>query len=245
MHCQVSGWNTGRIMTAWTKIDIINKIEADMDLQEETIITAAEMGAYLNDAIADCESVIHTVDEDYFLTRASLALVQNQSLYSLPGGIYASKIRGIMYRNGPLSFEIKQIRKFHEFARASDIDYTPSSDPIYKYILINTSNVSGVQIELHPPAQETSASNVTVWFLREASRLSVDTDVLDIPEGINYIFAHMKRSCMAKETLGVAPPDAVAAVEKQESLLINALQNRVPDQDNTIQLDLSHYAEHT
>lgn len=232
-------------MTTWTKLAIIDKVEADLDLQEESIITASEMATYLNDAIADCEAVIQTVDEDYFLTKASLALVQDTASYSLPTDIFASKIRGIMYRNGPRAFEIKQIRKFKQFAEASDIDYSPTSDPEYKYLLVNTSNVTGVKIELHPPAQETSASNVTIWYLREASRLSLDADVLDVPEGINYIFAHMKKSCMAKENIGVAPPSAIADLERQEELLINALQNRIPDEDNTIQLDLSHYSEHT
>lgn len=232
-------------MTTWTKAAIIAKVESDLDLQEEAIITATEISGYLNDAIRSCQAFLEKLDEDYFLTHSPLALVQNQSLYSLPAGIYASKIRGIMYRNGPLAFEIRRIRKFHEFARASDIDYIPVADPTYKYILVNNSNTAGVQLELHPPAQETSASNVTVWFLREASALTLDTDICDIPEGINYIFAHMKKSCMAKESLGVPPPDAVSALQMEESLLTDALQNRTPDQDNTIQLDLSHYAEHT
>lgn len=232
-------------MTAWTQAAIIAKVESDLDLQEETHITASEMAGYLNEAIGDFQALAETLDEDYFLTKVSLPLVQGQAVYAVPANIYASKIRGIIYRNGPLSFEIRRIRRFHEFAKISDIDYIPVSNPTYRYELINTSNVSGVQIELHPPAQETSASNVTVWFRREATTLVNPTDVCDVPEGINYIFAHMKKSCMAKENLGTPPPEAVQALEKQEVLVTNALQNRVPDDDNEIQLDLSHYTEHT
>jgi hypothetical protein len=232
-------------MTTWTRAAIIAKVELDLDLQEEAIVTASEMGGYLNDAIVDFQALAETLDEDYFLTKTTLALVQGQSLITLPANCYASKIRGIEYRNGPLAFEIKRLRKFHEFARASDIDYIPAASPIYKYILLNNSNTAGVQIELHPPAQETSASNVTLWYLREATQLVNPTDVCDVPEGINYIFAHMKKSCLAKENLGTAPPDAIAALEKQEQLVTNALQNRVPDDDNEIQLDMSHYQDHT
>lgn len=232
-------------MTTWTKLAIISKVESDLDLQEETIITDSEMSGYLNEAISDCEALIHTIYEDYFLTKVSLPLVLGQSLYTIPANIYASKIRGIVYRNGPISFKIKRIHPMDEFEEVSDLDYLPDSNPEYKYLLVNNTNTDGVQIELHPPSQETSLTNVTVWYLREATQLSADADVCDIPEFINYIFAHMKKSCMAKETLGVAPPEAVAALEKQEQKLINTLTNRTPDNDNEIPADLSHYEEHT
>lgn len=231
-------------MRIWTKAEIINKVEADLDLQEEALITAGEMTGYLEEAVEDCEALIHTIDEDYFLARATLALTAGVSVYTLPSNIYASKIRTIMYLNGPLRYSIDRIRSYMEFQTVAEIDLYPSSNPNYRYLLVNQDGPTGVQIELHPVSQETSASNVTIWYLREANRMQLDTDVCDIPEFINYLIAHIKRSCLAKEQLGVAPPEATAMVEKQEKKLLDTLTNRVPDNDDTVQMDMSHYWEH-
>lgn len=232
-------------MASLTKKQIIDKVELDLDLQEETSITPAEMTGYLHDAIGDCEAIIQNIDEDYFLRSRPLTIVQNVRRVALPTDIYANKIRGVIYNDGTKRYPIKRIRTYLEFERLTELDINPSSvDDLY-YVLVNDDAVTDTQIEFHPPPALSSSSLVTLWYLRDAARPTSDTDLCDIPEFINYIYAHMKRSCMAKESLGLAPPEAHAAVQKQETRMKATLTNRVPDNDNEIQLDLSHYWEHS
>lgn len=230
---------------AWTKKQIIDKVSADLDLQEESLITASEFQGYLHEAIGDCEAIIHNIDEDYFLRSAPVALQQGVSRATLPVGIYASKIRGMIYRDGTLRYPIRRIRTYQEFETLTELDINPTATEDLSYILVNDDATTGVEIEFHPSPAVTAASFVTLWYLREANRPVLDSDVCDIPEFINYIFAHMKRSCMAKEGLGVAPPEAHAMVQTQEDRMKSTLKNRVPDNDTEIQLDLSHYWEHS
>jgi hypothetical protein len=230
---------------AWTKKKIIDKVLLDLDLQEETGITPSEMEGYLHEAIGDCEAIIHNIDEDYFVRSRALPIVAGVRRVSLPADIYASKIRGMIYNDGSKRYAIKRIRPYQEFETLTELDINPSSEDELRYLLVNDDAATDVQIEFHPAPAITSSTVVTLWYLRDASRPTADGDLCDIPEFINYIFAHMKRSCMAKEGLGVAPPEAHAAVSKQESRMTATLENRTPDNDSELQLDLGHYMEHS
>ena len=53
------------------------------------------------------------------------------------------------------------------------------------------------QIEIIPKAYE--AGSMEIWYLRNANRLVLDTDVCDIPEFINFIFAHVRMKAYGKE----------------------------------------------
>lgn len=232
-------------MASFTKKQIIDKVEADLDLQEEEIITASEMQGYLHDAIGDCEAIIHAIDEDYFLRSRPLVVTSGVRRVALPSDIYASKIRGMIYNDGSKRYGIHRIRAYNEFETLTELDVNTTSEDELHYILVNDDATTDVQIEFHPPPTFTSSTIVTLWYLRDANRPVSDADLCDIPEFVNYIYAHMKRACLAKMNMGVAPPDAHAAVQKQESRILGTLKNRVPDNDSEIQLDMSSYWEHT
>lgn len=225
-----------------TYLEARTKVEQDLDLEEENFIQDTEMLGYFNEAIRECEAEILTIYEDYFLTRANLALVNGTSLYSLPTGIYASKIRGIIYNNQTIIYEIKRIRTAKRFLERSLIIYQDPTDE-YRYILLNSSVTAGVQIELSPPSKETSASNVIVWFIRKVVEVALDSDVIDIPEFINFIYAFVKAKCKQKENAGTMPPDAAAEVEQQRQMMVSTLSYRVPDDDTEITKDVSFYQE--
>jgi hypothetical protein len=230
---------------SWTKLQIINKIEADLDLQEETFITPAEMTLSLEQAIDDCEAVVHTMNKDYFLTKSTLNLVNGTSDYDLPANIYATKIRGIIYRNGTRVYPIRRLKSFEKFLQIAELAVGSTAITEYQYLLINDSNTAGFKIQLHPTSQETVSGAVTIWYLRNASRLVNDSDVCDIPEFINYIFAHVKKSCLAKENGGEAPPGAVADLDRQEKLMVETLKEMAPDGDDLIEKDLTFYEDHS
>jgi len=219
------------------------KIEQDLDLEEELFIPQNEILGYINEAIDEAEANIHTLYEDYFLTSANLALVTGTSDYALPTNIYANKLRGIQYANGSTIFKIRQLRDNERFESAALINLSQATD-FYRYMLINDSAAGGIILRLFPSSRETSATNVTIWYLRNANALSAETDKCDIPEFINFIYQYVKVRCYEKEghpNLGVA----LTRLDQQKQLMVETLTSMVPDGDNTIEQDLTYYQEHS
>lgn len=58
----------------FTVSQMIEKIQDEMDLQEETFISETEYISYINEAIDDVESEIMTLYEGYFNTNTTLDL---------------------------------------------------------------------------------------------------------------------------------------------------------------------------
>ncbi len=221
-------------MSALTRAEIVAKIEADLDLEEETFITTNELYNYINEAIRDCEAEIHTLYEDYFLVSAPISLVTGTSEYSLPADIYANKIRGLVFDNGSDKYLMTRIKKFE------DIPFVQSNDP-YQFLITN-SGTSGIKLKLFPNSRDTSASFLTVWYLREAKKLAADGDICDIPEFINYILSHIKVSCLKKEGHPLLPIE-VANLDKLRQNMVETLSSMVVDGDTKIPLDTSFYED--
>ncbi len=219
-------------MTLWTWSQIKTKIQNDLDLTDQIMITEEELLAYVNQAIDECEQMILGIYEDYLLQSTALALVTGTSEYALPTNIYAHKIRKIFYDDGNTRYEIKRIRNLVDIPEVDDNDD-------YRYIV--TMNSSGAfRVKLYPESRETSASNVTVWHIGNARTLADDADEMNLPEAAHYVIARAKLECARKE----GHPIAVALAEevaKQQQLLVDSLSAMVPDEDNKIMLDTSFY----
>jgi hypothetical protein len=228
-------------MTYQTWAQIEAKVRRDLGMTDEILIDSTEMMGYANDAIDECEALIHTKNEDYFLTYASIALVSGTSEYALPTDIYAQKIREIIYQNGSEIYEITRIRGEKRFLRAQDIATNGTSED-YQYLLVNVSASAGVKLKIYPTSRETSSTNVTMWYLRNATRMTLSSSICDIPEFIPYITQSMKVKAYEKE--GNPKYDrAVMTLDKMREVMETALSERVVDDDNTIPLDLSAYDE--
>lgn len=218
-----------------------SKVELDLDLQEELFITSAQVNDFLNEGIKDVEAEVHTLYEDYFLTSSTLSLVSGTSVYSLPTDIYANKIRRVIYSLGSYQYEIPHLKDRDGFIEGVILNQYPTSY-YYKYRLTNPSASGGIKLVLYPAAQETS-TNVTIWYIREANALSIDTDKCDIPEFSNYIVQFAKCRCYEKEP---GHPNYAAALGERErlrQLMLSTLQSMIPDGDNCIEMDVSHYED--
>lgn len=222
-----------------TYASVRDKVERELDLQEETFILPEELMGYCNDAIDEAEAEIHKLNEEYFLNDAPLALVQGEDEYDLPADIYADKIRGIIYSSGDLQYEIKRVKTSKKFRIIADIQQYGASN-YYGYFLKNPPG--GVKLVLLPASRETSSLVATIWYIRNAARVTVETDEIDIPEFVNFIYAYMKWMCYFKEG-HPNTPDALAALEKQRALMTQTLTDAVPDDDNAIEMDMSSYQD--
>ena len=225
----------------WTLAQLITKIEQDLDLEGEVFIQPEELIGYINAGIDEAEAEVHTLYEDYFLSRQPLTLVNGTSEYDMPTNIYADKVRNIIYNNGSRAYEITRIREWKKFIEYSlDLVGGPTDSVEYRYFLIN--ETPGEPKILFTPEVGENGTTVVVWFLRQANRLEIETDKMDIPEAANFVMQHAKVSCYEKE----GHPNLAKAMndlEKERALLQGTLATRVPDNNNELEMDLSFYQE--
>lgn len=227
-------------MRRWTLLEIKNKIKRDLDLEDEDFIQDEEMIEYINEGIDMCEAQIHNICEDYFLTEAAFPIVTGTQLYDLPTDIYGMKVRGLIYNNGTTIFPVKRVRELNKFIKAAVQNQFPAALD-YSYMLVNSSGADP-QIKLIPAAQETS-SNMTIWYLRNATELAVDADECDIPEFVYYVIQYAKVRCYEKEVGHPNSESAKAELARLEKLMLDTLSEMVPDGDNEVEKDLSIYEE--
>jgi len=95
-------------------------------------------------------------------------------------------------------------------------------------------------ITLYPPSRETS-SEVTVFYIREAGSIVDDTNTIDIPIAEGFIKQYIKDKMLVKEIGPAAIPWPSPALMEERRLLIEALNNMIPDDNNELDMDLSFY----
>lgn len=224
----------------WTYAQIKTKVTQDLAIEDEDFIQSGEFLGYVNEGIREAEAEIHSLYEDYFLTKATLTLVQGQEEYAFPSNVYANKIRRIMYRNGSDVYTLERLRDWKKFENYT-IELINQTSTRYEYLLLN-STAGAPTIVLSPPSK-LDGPYVTIWYLREANRLAVDTDICDIPEFVNFVMQYVKVRCYEKEVGHPNLPKAMQDLEQQREQMCGTLAQMVPDADNKIEGDYSTYEE--
>lgn len=223
----------------WTFDDLNTKVRRDLDLTEETFVTPEEMLGYVNEAIDRAEQEVHTLYEDYFLAKSSLSLLSGQEEYALPDGIYAHKIRRVIYSNGYKVYKVTRLGDWRKFETHA-IDRASSKANILSYFMLN--QTPGEPRILFTPVPQETGANVTIWYIRQANRMVTGTDILDIPEANNYILQYVKVRCLEKEHNPMSQK-AVVDLETERLQLVSTLAAMVPDAENEIEADFSSYEE--
>lgn len=223
-----------------TYLEIKSKVERDLDLGSAAdLISPEEMLGYYNEAVDDCESIIHTLYEDYFLTSSPFPFVAGQSEYSLPSDIYATKIRALIFDDGVNVYSIPRIKDRRKFEEAA-IARSYTSNHVYQYLLKNPSS-SGIKLTLFPAAKATTSAPV-IWYIRNATRATQDSDLCDIPEFSSYVIQFMKVRVMEKDN----HPNLQLAIQQSQYLrsqMEATLRDMVPDGDTQLEADMTSYLE--
>ena len=215
--------------------DLIERVQDELDLQDEDFIDQDEIIGYIKNGVNQAKKIISDLYEDYFLAKPfTITLVSGTDEYSLPSNIYAQKIRKVLYNDGSEKKIIRRIK------RLEDTMLLESSDN-YAY-LITYDEAACLKITFYPSVV-TNGAFVKVWYLRNAKTLSALTDVLDVPEAEDYIVQFAKDKCKNKEAMTPDAPKSAALME-EEKLLVEGLSTRQPDDDNEIDPDLSYQWEH-
>jgi hypothetical protein len=225
------------VFPTWAEIK--TKVQQDLDIEDEVFVTDAELMSYCNEAIDEAEAEIHSLYEDYFLNKATVTLVQGTSDYALPSDIYAHKIRRLIYQNGATIYTVDRMKDWKKFEEKAVTDYYPGT-AYYSYLIINAA-AGTPKISLVPTAQE-SGAYLTLWYIRNATRMTADASICDIPEFINFIYQYIKVRVYEKE-MNPNAQGAIAILQQQRELMQSTLGTMVPDADNTIEMDISSYLE--
>lgn len=232
---------------------IFEEIQTAGDIEAEELVSEAETVLFINEAIDLIEAEIHklNVEDDYFLVSTPVSLVAGTSEYALPSDIYASKIRGIVYKDGNnRTYQVKRLRGRNVFERAINSNINVSNTEWYSYLLMNNVSATGDgrKMKFYPTPYETG-SLLTMWYVRNAASCPGDqatrtTNVCDIPEFYSIIVAYAKMKIFQKE---LNPQADIATTEFQMKLqsMKETLASMVEDTDNLVDMDFSFYGEHT
>jgi hypothetical protein len=140
----------------WTLTELLDKIKDDLDLQEEVFVDDAELTAHINEAIDRAEQEVHALYEDYFLTDTAIHLVAGVEKYDLPDGIYAHKIRRLIFEKGSQIYRVRRMGDWKKFERKA-IENVNNTSTLYEWFLVND-NVATPQVHIIPPSIDTSYS---------------------------------------------------------------------------------------
>jgi hypothetical protein len=219
-------------MEYWTFAEIKEKIENDLDLQEEPdILSDGELMGYTNDAIDVCEQQFIKLS-DYFLAKSTISLTAGTSDYDLPADIYATKIRMIMKGD---EYEVKLVRDLKKVPFIAANDGTD-----YSYIIINNAGAAP-KIRILPTPSTTET--LDIYYTRNANRIEEESDEIDIPEAMGYIITYIKMRIHEKEKQFSLVQKYEMELAKQEQLLLDALAERVDDEHTGIEPDISIYGD--
>ena len=226
-----------------------------MDLTNETFTGSDEMVGIANRAIDKAEAHVHKLgmQAEYFLNSAALSLVSGTKAYSFPADIYGQMIREIVYRNGAELYPVVEIPKNlkNKFSYIENRDNNDTNAD-YKFWIKHADATTGYQIVLSPAARTTSSTIMTVYYIRNATRIPLVTGgslsasraiKMDIPEARNFLLADMKCQIAAKE---VGHPLMAAYDmdrERELELMINTMSEQTATNQTEIEPDTRHYME--
>jgi hypothetical protein len=227
-----------------TKLQVVTKIERDLDLEEEEFIQDSEMTEYINDAITIIEAHLNTLGlrDQYFLTRTTLNLVSGTADYALPTNLYEGKIKEVVYSSGATIYKVTPMTRS---SSAEEIEHLNrySTTEYYKYRIRNDSSAA-VYFQLIPASRETASNVIIIEYFRDLARVSADADLVEVPEiALQYLYQFIRVKVYEKEGSALLP-NAKEDLNKIEALMISTLEGQLADDSNNfLELDKSIYGE--
>lgn len=223
-------------MKLYTFDEINDRLRKETNTEQENELTEYLMMEIVNDAIDDAEAIIQDLHMDYFKTRANIAVTEGDTSLTVPTDIYGMRFKGIWFDDGTKAYKLTRITD--ELIP----DVVASDD--YRYYLTNDLG-TGWKIHIYPDIRETSSTNFSMVYIRNAKRITETSDVIDIGECINYIKSHCRLSILRFFPNPVLMSYETNNFAKQESRLVSVMQTLAEDgEDTEMMMDASLYLEH-
>lgn len=211
-------------------------IEGDPDYDETELVNMA------NRAINRVESRILQLQQDYFLDKTTIPVVNGTLEYNLPDDIYAYKIRRVFWEEAGFS-----TRRLYRATNIDDMEDRQNFgyyayDKKLRYMILNDA-INGPKITL---SYSNADATLIVYYTRNAARFT-DTDgdaqVCDIPEFADAVIAYMGYLVEMKDkspTVGAKKQDYIDIITE----LTSSLGQAVNDEDMMIEPDTEIYDDH-
>lgn len=223
--------------------DIRDQVIDDLDLQEEDFVTETDLNRFINEAIEEAESEIHTIYEDYFLSETdAIAITSGQEYVDYPSDVFANKIRKIVFAENlsesAETFEVKRIKNLAK-AKLDEIVDQSQSYPVLHWTPINKAGI-GRKIRIFPKSSR--SGYLYIFYIRNAAKLVNDTDVCDIDEFERFIVQYVKTRVYLKDGDPRAS-DSLALEERFRKNMVESLTDAVPDENNELEQDTEFYED--
>lgn len=225
-----------------TLLDMRQQVINDLDLDEETFITTADLNLWINKGIRKAEQQIHTLYEDYFLNETTVSINKGDYLIDYPSDIYANKIRQIIYTDNTLGSNTSHVvKRVKSLIDGTDMDLyvSDSALPTLKWSPVNDAT-EGRKIRLFPFTGR--SGQLKIWYIRNARQLVNDTDVCDIDEFEDFVVQHCKTMAYSKDG-DPRVEESVVMEEQMKEDMMKTLSDMVPDNDNELDKDFSLYED--
>ena len=227
-----------------TKLQVVTKINKDMDLEGEEFIQADEMTEYVNDGITVVEAHMNTLGlrDRYYYKVATISLIQGTADYAVPSDLYEHKIREVVYANGPTIYRVKPMDKDSSEEEIKRLNLYQTTD-YYNYRVRSDSSTSTV-FQIIPVARETLADGITIGYFRDIARVSADADPVEIPDiALLWLYQYVKTKVYEKESHANYNASTMELM-KLEELMLSTLQGQLADsKSQVIEMDKSIYQE--
>lgn len=217
-----------------------SNVRRDASMNDEGFISDALLNSFINKGIQEAERIIHNLYEDYFLDHAALTESGSTGKFGMPSDIYANKIRMVYYKGSDnYKYPIHRVRDIKYTLHESD----NSLEWYQRKYLVTNNSTNGTLIELHPQHTTDLPSGFYIWYIRSAKQLTSDSDACDIPEFESYIEIYARVKCLEK--IGIDPTIQLAMkeLESEKVLMEKSLTEKIPDNDDMIESDLSYYED--
>lgn len=223
--------------------DLRTQVKTELDLEAEEFIQPTELTEYFNSAIRIVEAEISKLGlrDKYLESEAFIDIVANQADYDLPANIIDTRIRKLVYRDGPTIFTLKPLKGERGYEAEDVWNQYPATESshymIYKVGLI-------FKLRLVPKPNRSITQGIRIIYFKDLNRYDDDATECDVPDiCYEYILSYVRMRCYMKEghaNLG-GENDMLTQLLQ---LMRETLHNQVADPDmDLIDQDLTHYEE--
>jgi hypothetical protein len=162
--------------------EIITRVQRSFGDEIQAQITTADVIRWINDAMREIAN-----NNNLLQVKATSPTTVNVSAYSLPTGI--ARLHSVRFRG----FVLESISLEQADEMIGSVDLTiaqgyPTGMPTHYWIFAN-------QINLYPAPDTTSASDLTLYYTRQANPVD---DVADVPEVPEQYHNRIVEYCMAR-----------------------------------------------
>lgn len=150
-------------------------VQNKLDIRDEDFIDDAELLEYTEEALKYCEAEIHklNIEDQYFVSHATIALANGKFDYDLPSNIYGNKILRMLYSNGTFTTVMKRVTNSRRYEQAEDVrKYGIVTAGEYGYMLVNNDIRSGTKVRIYPTPTEASSVVTTTGNVAASTTLS-------------------------------------------------------------------------